>query len=338
MGEEMEILLDKSGEFDIPIIFICYHRLDTTKKVLSRIREIQPTKLYIVSDGPQDVYGDKEKVNDVRNYIDTYIDWDCDVHKRYLQKNLGCRLGPTQGISWALENEKYAIILEDDCLPVASFFYYCRALLKRYISDERVMMVSGCNLHAQDKFGDYDAVFSFFSSIWGWATWKRAWDKYDVDIEKWKEYRKGGKLRKLFTTDAYMNIKESLNVSELKSFNGWDYQWDFTRYINNGLGIVPRNNMITNIGFGVGGVHYTSGNVSNDTETVCEMPDVIFIPDKVERDQEYDYRYQKEFYHRLKLKGRIRTNIKTYAYEHLPNFLSKYQALMRKKREKKLKV
>ena len=107
------------------------------------IRKAKPPRLYVAADGPR-ALGEREKCEQVRR-IATQVDWDCDVKNFFRDKNLGCRVAVSSAIDWFFENEEEGIILEDDCLPSQSFFWFCEELLERYRLDMRIMAVSGNN-------------------------------------------------------------------------------------------------------------------------------------------------------------------------------------------------
>ena len=165
------------NSFDVPVVMIVYKRLDVTKEAFEPIRKLRPKKLYIISDGPRE-HKDKKAVEEVRNYLDSHIDWDCKVHRNYAEKNMGLRYRMPSGMAWVFEKEDRAIFIEDDIKADQSFFYFCRDMLEHYEKDERIGMISGNNLYPEAKiFKTEDICFSSFATIWGWATWKRAWQK-----------------------------------------------------------------------------------------------------------------------------------------------------------------
>ena len=113
-------------ELTTPILFIIFNRPDTTQRVFNEIRKAKPTRLFIVADGPREnIPGETEKCQEVRNIINQ-VDWDPKIYKNYSNVNLGCKVRPSSGIDWFFENVEEGIILEDDCLPSQSFFWFCQ--------------------------------------------------------------------------------------------------------------------------------------------------------------------------------------------------------------------
>ncbi len=244
------------SSFNTPILFLVFNRPNTTKLVFEKIQAIQPAKLYIAADGAR---ADKEeeinKVNEVRAICNN-IDWECEVHTLYRENNLGCGRAVSEAITWFFENVEEGIILEDDCLPDESFFEYCRFLLTEYRNDIRIAHIGGTNLQFGQKRGDGDYYYSIITHVWGWATWRRAWSKYQFDLSKSNEISeslyKNVFDNNLLITDYYKKIFTSMRNAEIDT---WDYQWFYANILNNGLSICPNVNLIKNIGFGRDGTH-----------------------------------------------------------------------------------
>jgi len=245
--------------FQTPILFLIFNRPDTTKRVFESISSIKPAKLYIAADGARkDKLGEDLLCEDTRSIIDL-IDWECEVKTLFRTENLGCKIAVSSAIDWFFENEEQGIILEDDCLPNESFYNYCETLLNYYVSDERIMHISGNNFQDGIVRGIGSYYFSNYNHIWGWATWKRAWKAYNVDLSFLTETEIETLIEKQFDTKKerlfWNNIfKKVIN----KTIGTWDYQWTYAVWKNNGLSILPNKNMIANIGFNNNGTH-TSG-------------------------------------------------------------------------------
>jgi hypothetical protein len=241
---------------NLPVIFIIFKRPDTTRRVFEMIRAARPTKLLVIADGPRtNRPGEAEKCAQTRAIIEE-VDWDCEVLTNFSETNQGCCLRISSGITWAFELVDKAIILEDDCLPSASFFPFCADLLDRYENDERIMMVSGNNyLFGRAEMTD-SYYFSRYAQCWGWATWRRAWAKFDLNMTHWPEIRD----RKLF--DQYfpkMIERFYWNAIFQHTYDGnvdsWGYRWVYSVWANSGLSIAPAHNLVQNIGFGAEATH-----------------------------------------------------------------------------------
>jgi hypothetical protein len=244
-----------------PILFLVFNRPDTTQQVFEVIRKIKPAKLYVAADGPRlDKEGEKEKCEAVRK-IATRIDWDCELTTLFREENLGCGKAVSEAITWLFDHVEEGIILEDDCLPAESFFYYCNELLHMYRNDEKIMHIGGSNFQNGIKRGRGDFYFSSIPHIWGWATWKRAWDKYDFNMNGYSDHGCIEILNKLYRQNHIINYWLNIyNAMSRGMIDTWDYQWHYTLLINNGMSISPNINMVRNIGFGINATHTTEEN------------------------------------------------------------------------------
>lgn len=272
-----------------PVLFLVFNRPETTKMVFEEIRKAKPTKLYIGADSPRN-HEEKKKTDSVRNYIIKNIDWPCKVRTLFRDKNLGCKYAVSSAIDWFFENEKQGIILEDDCLPNQSFFRFCREMLEKYKDDERIMHISGTNIMGKSPIEE-DYFFSNIFNVWGWATWRRAWKKYDVNMKSWPKWR----FRALRFMKDYSLIDKvkSLRLYELTyrgKIDTWDYQWDFVCKIKGGLSVIPQKNLITNLGF-LEGTHTTNYKEREKALKRYEMKFPLIENNKILEDKRYLKKY-----------------------------------------------
>lgn len=240
-----------------PILFLVFNRPDTTKQVFEVIRAAKPPRLYVAADGPRPNRNDDiQRCNLVRE-IATQVDWPCELKTLFQDRNLGCKIGVSTGISWFFEHEPEGIILEDDVLPDPSFFDYCDALLEKYRFDERVGMISGSNLISSRVDCRESYFFSKIPLIWGWAAWRRSWQPYDVALKNWPAWDRSRGLQKLFPRKPLVISywRDAFNRVFDGKLNTWDYQLMFTRWSNGGLTIIPKNNLTDNLGYGVNATH-----------------------------------------------------------------------------------
>jgi hypothetical protein len=272
--------------FNTPILFLVFNRPDTTIKVLQAISKIQPKYLYVASDGPRpEVQGEKEKCDLVRKIIEDNIDWDCDVKKLDRSRNLGCGRAVSNAITWFFSNVERGIILEDDCVPNNSFFAFSEAMLELYNDNEKIYAITGQNLQYGNHRGNGSFYFSKYLLIWGWATWRRAWDHYDFEMKSWPEFKKN-KLNLIFPNDTeqisyWDRVLSSFYRGEVDS---WDYQFLLTIWQDSGLTIVPNKNLVSNIGFRSDATHtiYDHSKLAN---MVTEEIDTIVIPSSPSMDR-----------------------------------------------------
>ncbi len=234
-----------------PVVLTIFSRRDIVERVLAAIRKAGPKRLYVIGDAGR-TPEESEKVKEVR-FLIAEIDW-CEVRTNYAEENMGPKKRLATGISWAFEQEERAIVLEHDCLPDPSFFPFCEELLERYKDDERVMHIGGNNFFSAVG-ARYECPDSYFFThiphIWGWATWRRAWKYYDVDVKRWPEARERNLLNNVFR-DPAVAFRWSSRFQEYYEgkIESWDGQWSFAVLSQGGLCINPSVNLVSNIGFG----------------------------------------------------------------------------------------
>lgn len=244
-GVEMFI---RPAPLQTAVLFLGFNRPEMARKVFDQIRKAKPEKLFMAVDGPRmDRPEDERACAEVRG-LSKGVDWDCEMHTLFREVNLGCPKAVSSAITWFLEAEGEGIILEDDCLPSQSFFWFCQELLNRYREDTRIMHIGGTNRGIQNMESEYSYFFSRYVQIWGWATWKRAWDLFDLKIKTWPE------VRPLMHDYTYTKGELALRIKQFDSvyydgYDVWGYQWNYARIINHGLAILPSVNLISNIGF-----------------------------------------------------------------------------------------
>jgi hypothetical protein len=240
-----------------PVLLIIFKRPEHTRRVLAAIAAARPSTLLVAADGPR---GDFEAAQcaEARRVIEE-IDWPCTVVTNFADANLGCGIRVHTAITWALSQFEELIILEDDCVPNASFFNFCEELLAYYRDDERVMHISGNNFVGAAAKMPYSYYFSKYTHAWGWATWRRAWRHFDWSMTTWPEAKEAGVLE-AHCSDAYERKYwgEILDRMHRGAPDVWDYMWNFACWSHSGLAVLPSVNLVTNIGSGPEATHTTS--------------------------------------------------------------------------------
>ncbi len=243
------------SKIDIAVLLIFFNRDVQFGKVFEQVKLARPSKLYLYQDGaranrPDDVAG----IERCRAIAED-IDWECEVHRLYQEKNFGCDPSEYIAQKWMFETEEYGIILEDDDVPSQSFFPFCKELLEKYKDDTRIHMICGMNNNDVTEC-PYSYFFAETGSIWGWASWKRVIDTFDA------EYK--------FLDDPYAMARVRERCADKKEFDAfialckrhkatgrahYESILGVSRRLYNRINIVPTKNMITNIGVGCEGTH-----------------------------------------------------------------------------------
>ena len=247
-----------------PVVLIIFNRPEQTAEVFAEIRAAQPSELFVIADGPRpNVASDVAKCAAARAIIER-IDWPCQIARRYSDCNIGLRRNVSEGLGWVFSQTERAIILEDDCLPDPSFFPFCEELLERYAEDRHVGMIGGTNfdpVHTAPPGGE-SYYFSRYGQIWGWATWERAWQLCDHEMKEWPALHRADWLKNICGSASAENFwrrhfDDSYAIKP-DGLNTWDIPWVFSCWRHDLITIVPRNNVVTNIGVGADAAHTKS--------------------------------------------------------------------------------
>jgi hypothetical protein len=273
------------GALETPVVFIFFNRPDTTRRTLAAIREVRPTKLYLIQDGPRaNVPGEKALVEVTRNAAEE-VDWDCDVVPIYSEVNLGLRQRVTTGLDQVFSTEERAIILEDDCLANPSFFRFTDELLDRFADDERIGTISGNNFLR----GNFVSTDSYFFSpdvrIWGWGTWSRVWQDFSANglDYKWSQSEASAVLSGFPSPTRRKNLLRMADQST--TLDSWALPFVLHEQRRGHVSVVPEVNLVKNIGFGGRSTHtrfesFTDEIPTKRLEFPLRHPDAVVVNDK----------------------------------------------------------
>ncbi len=281
--------------FPVPIVLLLFNRPDTTRRVVAQVQALQPAHLYVVADGPRPhVCSDVRHCAEAREVVES-VHWLGTVHRLYANKNLGCRQRISSGITAVFEEVEHAIILEDDCLPHPSFFPYCQALLHHFVETETVMSISGDNFQPHQPSTEKSYYFSQYMHCWGWATWKRAWDHFDLEMTRWPALRSSNWLYELLGSRRaafyWSSIFDQVYNGNIDS---WAYIWQYSIWLKSGMNVLPAHNLVSNIGFGEAATHTSRASSPQANLPTRKMAFPLLHPQDIQPDFQAD-RYTQRF-------------------------------------------
>ncbi len=245
-----------SDKLTTPVLFVIFNRPDVTQQVFNEIRKAKPASLFIAADGPRmDRKGEAEKCQAARDIVNQ-VDWDCEVKTLFRDKNVGCKIGVSSAIDWFFENVEEGIILEDDCLPSQSFFWFCQELLEYYRDDTRIMHINGSNFQSSIQRGSANYYFSMYVLVWGWATWRRAWKHFDISMGTFEQFKSENQIVNIFRTGKERKFHMQMFQNHYDgNVDAWGYKWVYSIIQDGGITINPNVNLVQNIGYGPDATH-----------------------------------------------------------------------------------
>ena len=241
-------------QFDIPVCLFIFQRKDTVLRIIDRISQVKPQKIYLMSDQGRNEE-EKKRVQECRKAVEAAINWNCEVIKDYAAENRGVFENIGMGAMRVFSQEEVAIFLEDDNLPEITFFSYCKQMLEKYKDNDRVVWICGTNyLGKYENSSGESYMFTQHLLPCGWASWKKKYTKYydsffDTFNETIKERIKPlYRNNPLYKQQMEVIQREYDRMKNGERFRSWDYQMCLSIRANDLVGISPANNQIKNIG------------------------------------------------------------------------------------------
>jgi hypothetical protein len=277
---------EKSRYFEVPVLLIGYNRPEILQKNLAVLSKLRFRKLYISIDGAKEGDTKNEELVLECKKLAEGINFAEEIIHIYPDGNLGCGLGVFSSISEVLKREEFVIILEDDCIPALSFFPFCEELLIKYKNDNKVWMISGHNFSEGYLTNISSYFFSQYFHSGAWAVWRRSWQKLIFDpkhsLSLLDEFRNTSFKTKQVRDFFYKVFSQNLFKTD---YDGWDFQFFLRMILSNGLSIIPKKNLVSNIG--LHGTH-TQGEHFYYNLPVDDKFEIINHPVFVEADNGYD--------------------------------------------------
>jgi hypothetical protein len=275
-----------------PILFIFFNNPNTTRLVFDRIKDAQPTKLFLFCDGIRKGNESSDGITkELKREIYDKVNWHCEVFTFFPDINYGPAQGVYKAINWFFDNVEEGIILEHDTLPHPDFFLYCATLLEKYRHEKKIGLISGSCFYDFNSSLDSSYGFNYFPHIWGWATWKRAIIDYTSSPKATdSEIRQLIKNRILISKNLKFYVRYMFFLNRRNLIETWDLQLMFALWSNGMCSIFPTKNLISNIGFGPDALHCTDPNHSLSNIPVQSILPLRH-PTSIKFDNNYDLLY-----------------------------------------------
>jgi hypothetical protein len=308
-----------------PIVLFTYRRPQTAYKTLIALSKnplAEQSTLYIYADGPKENSSEEVLLDIKKNrQIIRKKKWCKEVVIIERDKNKGLANSVIEGITEVVNKHGKVIVMDEDMFPATGFLKYLNDALFKYEKEERVMQVSGYILPFADRTTPtHSAYFVPYPGSPAWATWKRAWDKFDPQAIGYEKLKTNDDLALKFDVDGLYPYSDML-ISQMESskVDSWAIRWQWTFFINNGLALSPDKSLTQ---------YLTSG----DKATHVRGNDLPFTHDDFDRNYFINHfpaqiTVNEEFYNRVKSALK---RIITYSPKHTPSFLLRIKIIIRK--------
>lgn len=246
-----------------PIVLFAYNRPKHTLQTLQSLSKnflADQSQLFIFADGAkQDATSEQiHQIEEVRAIM-RLEKWCKTVEIIESETNLGLFQSITQGVSQVVNQFGKVIVLEDDLIFSKRFLRYMNEALEFYEFDAQVMHINGYFFDAKLKLPS-----TFFYNVpnpWGWATWQRAWEKFNPDAKDLAEKIASKKQIHSFDLQGSGQFWESLQANVQGKKQTWAISWYASIFLNNGFCLNPNTSLVQNIGFDGTGEHCHSTNL-----------------------------------------------------------------------------
>ena len=274
---------------NVPVLLILYKRPETTVHVINSLKKVKAKLIYIAINKPPN----NKNLQDYHNYkkilkLVAEIDWKCKLVIKKRKKYLSSYESVKSSVEWFFRNEKEGIVLEDDTVPNKSFFIFCKELLKKYRNNKQISQICGTSFVNRKKIINHSYIFSKYSPTWGYATWRRSINDYDEKMKDWPKLRKKRSLLKIINNKGFLFYWTRIFDSQYKNKSKhWDERWLYSNWKNSKLSIIPKKNLVKNIGFGATATHTKTEQWYSNLETQ-EIEYKNKHPKKIFANFEYD--------------------------------------------------
>lgn len=237
-----------------PIAAFVYRRPESTRRMLASLAanpELRESAVYVFSDGPKREV-DAAAVAETRRVVREAGLPRLELIER--ERNAGLAASVREGVTRLCREHGRVIVLEDDLVLSPTFLEYMNAALDRYAEVESVHAVAGFMYPVELRSAE-DAVCLPITSSWGWATWDRAWRRFDGDASGRARLMADPELRRRFDLDGKYQFFDMLEDRILGRNDSWAILWYLGVFMQGGLSVFPARSLVENHGFGPDGTH-----------------------------------------------------------------------------------
>jgi hypothetical protein len=241
-----------------PIALFLYHRPQHTLRCLQSLAsnpEFLDSPLYLFCDGAKG-QADAAAVKAVQRIARELPH----PHKQVIEagRNRGLASSVIAGVTQVVQTHGRVVVVEDDLVLAPTFLAFMNRALDRYVEDQDVMQISG-HMVPVDPGNDHDAVFLPMACSWGWATWARAWHRFDPTMRDFTTLQRQPGLRRQFDLGGAYPYFSILQRQRAGRADSWFIRWYLSLFMQGGMVLYPRQSLVRNDGFDGTGVHCGPG-------------------------------------------------------------------------------
>lgn len=257
-----------------PIALFVYNRPQHTERTLRFLKQNElaaDSRLFIFSDGAK-TPADEQAVAEVRELLKN-IDGFKSVEVIERKENMGLANSIISGVSRLVADYKQVIVLEDDLITSPYTLTYFNEALNRYRNEDKVMHIGAYMYNLKD----HNLPETFFyraATSWGWATWERAWQHFEPNVDTLiSQFSLQKKYD--FSIENTMNFWKQIQDYKNGKNNSWAIRWYASIFLKGGLTLNPAHSLVNNIGHDGTGIHSGINDIYNviiNPKAITEFP------------------------------------------------------------------
>ncbi|QCO41415.1 glycosyltransferase family 2 protein [Leptospira interrogans] len=270
-----------------PIALFVYNRPEHTKRTIDSLSNndyAEQSELFVFCDGPKP-NTNMDKIREVRSIVKQATGFKkVIVYEK--ENNVGLAKSIISGVTELVTKYGKIIVLEDDMITSKYFLTYLNHGLEYYENSNQVVSIHAYRLPFTAKTPE--TYFLRGADCWGWATWKRGWDLFEVDGQKLLDKLISEKLIYQFDMQGSYPYTQMLKDQIAGKNDSWAIRWYASTFLQNKLTLYPARSLVFNIGLDASGTHCE---VTNEYDV-----DLSSIPIRIETIQIEENVYIRNLY------------------------------------------
>jgi hypothetical protein len=230
-----------------PILLFAYNRPQHLKRTVASLLQNEEAKvsdLYVFSDAAK-TSRDEEAVELVRETIQN-IEGFHQITLVERKENWGLARSIIDGVTSIVNQFGRVIVLEDDLVVSPYFLRFMNDALETYKDEPRVGHIQACDFTQSPRLPETFLIK--WTGSWGWATWKRAWEKFNPNGEELLAQLYERKLNKRFDFNGKYGFTRMLRRQTEGKNNSWAIRWNASLFLADILSLNVGRSLVSNEG------------------------------------------------------------------------------------------
>ena len=239
-----------------PVLLLGYNRPLQMRGLIQSLATLKPELILLAVDGPRSNRPNDANLVRQTQELASEITWDAEIRTRFRNSNLGLRRAVVDAVTWANDEYGKVIVLEDDVRAGPQLLDFLNQNLIIHQENPKIAHINGYNLVPKEHLthANNASRLSIYPESYAWATWDRAWQKYDDNLT-WAKNASVKDIKKICgSTVGALRWKQNFSDASAERIDSWAYRWLASMWANN-MKIVSSNRNISQYKGFEGGTH-----------------------------------------------------------------------------------